>query len=738
MASKMRILSHAIAALVISAGILSASQIEILRDRWGVLHIYAGSAEDLFYAQGYYAAMDRLFQIDLWRRTGTGKLAEVLGPAALPRDRVARLVRYRGDWNAEWQSYSPDTRMIAENFVAGINAYIKSLNGKRPKDFQAAGYDPEPWAPEDITARVAGLLTSVNATSEITRAEDIRRFGLERVQQYLPPDPFVRLTIPKGLDLSLISMAILRDFNVVATETAHFDLGTSGQGSNQWVVDGSMTASGKPLLANDPHRALKIPALRKTVHLVAPGIDAIGGGEPALPGIALGHNKYIAWGFTIAGVDQQDFYVEKLNPQNPDQYLYRGSWRDLEIEHQKVKVKGQADADVELRYSIHGPILHEDRARHVAYALKAVTSEPGGAGYLGGLALMRAKNWNEFVEAAGRYKVPSQNIVYADVNGNIGWVAAGLAPIRKNWSGLLPVPGDTGEYEWGGYLPISEMPQVYNPARHFVATANNNILPPGYTKQLAYEWSMPFRVDRITSVLPMRKNWDPTGFEQLQGDVLSLAAKRFQAIVRKWTPPPGTRLSRMVGEFLNWDAQLRSDSRAALVYEFWISKLPAALFGPDLGARVDLTMVLKTLEAKPDNQALAESLETALAQLDRLLPDQSEWKWGRVHQLSFRHPLENKAWNRGPLARGGDVETVNSAGGKDFQQEFGASYRQIIDLGDWDRSEMTNTPGESGDPSSKHYDDLIDDWANGRYHPMAFSRKAVEAVTTERYWLTRK
>jgi penicillin amidase len=357
--------------------------VEILRDRWGVPHIYAENQDDLFYGQGYITAADRLFQLDLWRRIGTGKLAEVLGPQAIARDRIARLVRFRGDWNAEWSSYSPDAKAIAIAFTNGINAYIASLGGKRPAEFALAGYDPGLWQPEDVTARIAGLLMTGNLVTEVTRSEQVQRFGIEKVARLFPPNPRIALNIPEGLDLAAISSSIVKDYNS-AVSPIHFP---GEQGSNNWVVDGTLSVTGKPLLANDPHRSIEVPSLRKTVHLVAPGWNAIGAGEPALPGIALGHNDEIAFGFTIVGIDQQDLYVEKLNPDNPAQYLYRGEWKPMRVQRESVAVKGQAAQTLELHYTVHGPVLYEDPAKHLAFALKWVGDEPGSAGYLGRVAI---------------------------------------------------------------------------------------------------------------------------------------------------------------------------------------------------------------------------------------------------------------------------------------------------------------------------------------------------------------
>jgi penicillin amidase len=647
--------------------------VEILRDRWGVPHIYAQTSHDLFFAQGYTAARDRLFQIDLWRRVGTGKLAEVFGPSAVPRDRIARLVRFRGDWNAEWQSYSPDAKQIAAFFTAGINAYIQSLGGNRPLEFRIAGYNPGLWTPEDVVARVAGLLMTRNLTREVARVQDIKRFGLETVQKYLPPDPLIAIKVPNGLNLDDVTAAIVRDYGQAIRQVRF----SGEQGSNNWVVDGTMSVTGRPLLANDPHRPIVIPSLRKTVHLVGPGWNAIGAGEPALPGIALGHNADIGFGFTIVGIDQGDLYVEQLNPANPEEYRYRHTWKKMEIERQEVAVKGSATPQtVELRYTLHGPVIYQDLARRRAYALRWVGSEPGTAGYYAGVALARAENWKEFLEAVKRYKVPSENLVYADRAGNIGWIASGLAPIRKNWSGLLPVPGDTGEYEWSGFLPIEEHPQLYNPSQHYIATANHNILPPGYDKQLGYEWAAPFRYQRLREMLSEGKKFSVADFERMQQDVTSLPARRFQAILRKWNPPAGSRAAKIVEQLLNWDARVTRDSVPATIYEVWIARLPAFVFGPALGARTDLRMLLKTLEASPNPKALSQALDQALGELEKALgPKMEDWRWGRIHEIYFRHPLPRQEFHRGPIARPGDGFTVNSTSGANFRRLLSPSPR---------------------------------------------------------------
>src|SRR5262244_179126 len=490
--------------------------VKVLRDEWGVAHIYAETQNDLFFAQGFVAAQDRLWQMDLWRRVGESKLAEVLGPRAVERDRFARLIRYRGDLKAEYESYAPDARQIIEAFVQGVNAQIELSKDRLPIEFQLTGSKPEPWTPEVCLTRLAGYVMTRNASTEVLRAQLVREFGKEFVDEWVETEPERKIEMPGGLDLAGVDSRILAAANAAGGPVTF----NPSDGSNNWVIDGTMSATGKPILANDPHRTIALPSLRYLVHLVGPGWNVIGAGEPTLPGVAAGHNERVGFGFTIVGIDQQDLYVEEINPANPNEYRYRGKWEPMRVERELIKVKGEAQPrEVELKFTTHGPVIYEDRALHRSYALRWVGSEPGTAGYLASLTLNRVQNWNEFLKAMERWKVPSENLVYADVDGNIGWVAAGMAPVRKGWSGLLPVPGAEGKYEWQGFLPVSELPQSFNPSKHFIATANHNILPPDYKQELGYEWANPIRFWRISEVLSSAKGkFDVADFEKLQYD----------------------------------------------------------------------------------------------------------------------------------------------------------------------------------------------------------------------------
>jgi penicillin amidase len=405
--------------------------------------------------------------------------------------------------------------------------------------------------------------------------------------------------------------------------------------------------------------------------------------------------------------------------------------------------------------------MYEDKARHRAYALRWVGSEPGTAGYLASLTLNRVQNWNEFLKALERWKVPSENLVYADVDGNIGWVAAGMAPIRKGWSGLLPVPGAEGKYEWQGFLPVSELPQSFNPPKHFIATANHNILPPGYKQELGYEWADPIRFWRISEALSAAKGkFNVADFERLQHDEVSLPARELTAVLRE-TKGMKPELRPFVEMLTSWDCNLGKDSAAAALFEIWLTKLPPAIFRRQFSedtwrAVAGRISPLKTIDAlkNPSPQlfgavdirggrdaVLLTSLEEAVKETrERFGDDPSKWRWGKLHIAPFTHPLstddERRAlFNLPSVERGGDGNTVLATSGPGFRQNHGASFREILDVSDWDRSMATNVPGQSGQPGSKHYGDLLQLWAEGKYFPLLYSEQKVEAMAKQRLTL---
>ncbi len=719
--------------------------VEILRDHWGVAHIYAETVHDLFFAQGFAAAQDRLYQIEIWRRTGAGELAEILGPDYISRDRIARLVRYRGDMEAEWASYSPRSKEIAEAFTSGINAYVERNRDNLPIEFELLDFEPGVWKPEHVLLRVAGLLMVRNVSQEIARAQMIAQLGVDETRRWYPTDPERELRPDPNLDLAGIDDRVTSEYRrAVSIPVLH-----EQEGSNNWVVNAELSASGAPLLASDPHRPVILPSLRYLVHLNAPGWNVIGSGEPALPGVAIGHNERVGWGFTIVQYDLADLFVETTNPENPRQYLHRGEWLDMEIERQEVRVKGRNEPEqVELAFTRNGPVIWSDPENHRVVALRWAGQEPGTAGYLGSLALDQVRDWDGFVEAMRAWKVPAENIVYADVDGNIGWVAAGLMPVREGWSGLLPVPGHTGQYRWREFLDVEDLPQLLNPASGYIATANHNILPDGYARDLGFDWSAPYRFERVDEVLARGGKFSIEDFQALQLDETSLPARQLVAMLRESLDSP----SAASATFDGWDFVLSAESNQAALFEAWMKRLPVKYVEANappasrglIGRYLQLPTLIEGLRTTPKEQRIrimSESLDEAFAELaSRLGSDSAGWRWGDLHQINFRHPLSNTPERRevldlGSVRRGGDGFTPNATRGPGYAQSSGASYRHILDVADWDRSVFTSTPGQSGQPGSPHYGDLLPMWAEGRYAPLVYSRSAVEANTAHRLLL---
>jgi penicillin amidase len=758
--------------------------VEILVDCWGVPHVYASSTHDVFFAQGFNAARDRLWQIDLWRRRGLGLLSEVFGPSFIERDRAARLFLYRGGMRYEWLAYGSDTKRVATAFVSGINGYVRLTErdpGLLPEEFHTMGYRPAPWSPEDV-ARIRSHGLYQNLASEVERALVLRRFGpdVEKLRKRLEPPHEV--TVPEGLDLCAIPDDVLKVYEM-ATAPVELDDAVVGPrrtqegGSNNWVISPHRTATGRPILANDPHRAQSVPSLRYAVHLSAPGMDVIGAGEPALPGVSIGHNGKIAFGLTIFPIDQEDLYVYETNPENPNEYRYKGRWEPMEVEQQEVPVKGEEPMEVELKFTRHGPVVHEDPEKRVAFAVRAAWLEPGMAPYLGSMDYMRAGDWEEFLAAMNRWGSPGENQVYADDEGNIGWKPGGLVPRRPNWDGLLPVPGD-GRYEWDGFLDADELPVEFNPSRGWIATANEMNLPEGYPheeKKVGFEWYAPFRYERIAEVLegnPRSSLWDSA---KLQTDYLSVPARRVVAGLdglRSEDP----KIEEALGMLRGWDRVLSPGSAPGALFEVWhrlhlrralLARAIAEVVPPgqqeealsaampleeQVGdARVDLDLLLEEPVEGPervrDEEVLLGSLKDAFEHLERLLgPDTTAWEWGKLHHSLLVHPLsplvDEEARKRlnvgvGPAPRGGSGDTVGNTAyrAEDFRQIGGSSWRVVVDVGEWDNTLAMNSPGQSGDPRSPHYADLFPKWARDGTFPLLYGWEKIEEATEQRILL---
>jgi penicillin amidase len=752
--------------------------VEIVRDRWGVNHIYAQSEADLFFAQGYAAAHDRLFQLEIWRRQATGTVAEILGPRALKRDIGSRLHMFRGNLDTELNHYHPRGKAIVEAFVRGVNAYIAETERnptRLPFEFGALGITPGMWTPAIVVSRHGAL--AANVTDEVNYARALKTATVRQLRELLyfqGGEPI--FTLDSAIDPKIFPDNVLELYSAFrgvltfepgdvradvragpAANPAAAENGFNPRdiGSNNWVVAGSKTQSTYPMLANDPHRAISAPSLRYMVHLVAPGWNVIGAGEPAIPGVSIGHNEHGAWGLTIFGNDAEDLYVYDTNPANANEYRYQNRWEPMRIVTETIAVKGATPERVELKYTRHGPVLFEDRTNRKAYALRAAWLEPGGAPYLASLRMDQATTWAEFRTASTYNNMPAENMVWADRKGSIGWQAAGIQPRRTNWSGLLPVPGD-GRYEWNGFLPIDQLPSEANPARGFIGTANNYLMPNDYPHRdgVHFQWTDPFRSSRVTEILASGWLFSVAEMARMQNDELSIPARSLVPLVRDISLPSGSA-ARARDLLRDWNFVLDKDSVPAGIYAMWQRRVIANTrqrLTPDaLRARANDITVKRIIDAlhAPDmrfgerptearDALLALSLDEAVAELTKRFGlDPANWKYGQsgFHHALIRHPMSDavNAATRaklevGPLPRGGDGLTINATGNAD-NQTSGGSFKIIVDTEDWDNSVAINTPGQSGNPDDPHYRDLFELWARGKYFTLAYSKSKVSAVT---------
>ena len=703
--------------------------VEVIRDKWGVPHIYARNTDDLFFAQGYVQAQDRLWQMEMWRRFNAGRLSEVMGPDAVAHDRLLGLIQYQGPWDdREFESYHPEGKRIFTAFVNGVNAYIKESGGNLPVEFTLTGIAPDPWTVRDVVLRVPARSLD-SARSELRFALEVARLGAAEANRRARPDPYVDLALPRGLDISIISDEALKaltgtlptvpfprppllpQYQGLAGAVASLDFGTPehAPGSNNWVVSGKRTASGRVLLANDPHRQVANPSLRYIVHLVAPGWDVIGATEPAIPGVAIGHNGRIGWGLTIVGTDYDDVFVEEINPTNKNEARWQGKWYPLRVEVDTIRVRGQRAQTIERKYSRHGPIFYEDQVNQRAYALRSTLQERGTAEYLGGLRLNQASltpDCSAFLKQQRFYLAPSENMVCGDVQGNIAWHASALTPRRAGgWYGRLPVPG-TGTYGWNGFR--DDLPYQYNPERGWIATANHNVHPPGYDPPLFFKRAPYVRWDRLNQILSSARDLRAEDFERFQHDSYWPYIEAEKALLRGWTSPDrDVEWARQ--QIVAWDGRYERDSVVPSLHNYWRRRLD----------REGLRHPARAEETR-------RALEQALSELRKELgADRTAWRWGRLHKSEFPH------W----LVKAFDLPGVERSGGGGTVAATGATYREIIDFSDLDNSRTINTPGQSGQPGSPFYDNLRQLWGNGKFFPLRYSRKAVEEAAAYRLTL---
>ena len=703
--------------------------VQVIRDRWGVPHIYAQNIDDLFFAQGFVQAQDRLWQMDMYRRTWSGELAEILGASYIAHDRLARLLKHRGPWDdSEWTSYHADGKRILDAFARGVNAFIDQAGDNLPVEFKLTGIIPGRWSAETSLLRTQTAMPVADARAELTLARSVADNGVVEANRRANPSPWRDLVVPTGVDLATIPTDANRALGVLETGTPRPPLleryarwtgslpnenrgaQENSPGSNNWVISGRLSASGQVIVANDPHRNVSNPSIRYIVHLNAPGWNVIGATEPPLPGVAIGHNGRIGWGLTIVGTDQADVYVEDVNPADANQVRFRGAWEPMRVVVDTIRVKNAAPQIVEHRYTRHGPVFYEDRARNRAYAIRSTMHLPGSAGYLGALRYHALENCQQFLDAQRYYLAPTENMICGDVSGNIAWQASAASPRRPNWHGRLPVPG-TGEYEWDGLR--NDLPREFNPDRGWIATANHDIHPAQYDPPLFFKnGPARGRYDRLAEVLGGKTGFALSDMTALQHDALNRAAFRDLPLFRGWTAASSD--AEVVRQLVAaWDGVQSRESAGAAAYRYVSRAMTAD--ARRAGLSVDARRVLLERALVEGGRALRDSLGT----------DPSQWRWGRLHRSELPHSL----------VRAYDIPAIERRGGTPTVAATGATYRHVIDFSNLDASLATNVPGQSGQPESPFYANLTESFGRGEYFPLSFSRTSVDRHAAHRLLL---
>lgn len=751
--------------------------VEVWRDHWGIPHIYAQNEHDLFYAQGFVHAQDRFWQMEVNRRIGLGKTAAIFGRKTLEIDRFIHRVGIARAAVNDLAALDTESALVLEAYSAGVNAFIRQ--NKLPVEFSLLGLQPEPWQPLDTMAYVKLFAWSLssNFDLELTRARLVKRLGGRLASKLEPIYPKGKpLVSPPGADYEGAADSILQCY----ADNFLMPMLSKGGGSNNWVISGSRTESGKPLLANDPHLPLQIPGLWYEMHLDSPTLKATGATLPGAPTVAIGHNENIAWGATAAMTDLQDLFIEKFLKDEPNHYFRSGLWREAEVIKFNIAVKGEPDHQEEILVTCHGPVIanlpiatFNDEQHIYKLSIKWTGYEPSNL--LGSfLSLNRAKDWSEFRASFQNWTAPGFNMVYADTQGNIGYQLIACPPIRKTGGGTLPLPGWDSENDWQGNVPYNEMPSIYNPPEGLIITANNKIVGDDYPYHISSDFVNGYRAERIRELLKDNYKVTVEDCRQVQCDFTTIAGRQFKELLVENIIVENLSLlaKEAIKEFENWQGEATTESVAQTLYQLTLQhlleKTLSSLLQEDLhrylgraeGALAKLnsftsrfiptlfkmikendeTLLVELPSTHTWPEMLHKSFEHSVLQLSKRFGTNPKlWQWKKLHFINFEHPFgsANRAmkllFNRGPYPLGGDVETpaqmafpaLGTAQGGFEVTGWAVSYRQIVDLGDLENSWMCPATGQSGSPFSKHYDDLIALWLNNELHPMLFEKERV-------------
>jgi penicillin G amidase len=769
------------------------------RDSWGIPHIRASSVEDLVEAQGYVMAQDRLWQMDLLRRVARGQLSEILGPVTLEVDKQFRTLGFSRAAVRDVAQMDPETRTVMEAYARGVNRFIDQHRNQLPIEFSLLKYQPQPWQPSDSLV-IAGYMyqTLTNTWEEkLNRAKVTERVGWERARDLFSPDAtmdhFVvgdpnvandgsqRTRVGSGDEdddddddmggddvikadatgpTSPTAQDSFPDLTSALATSLHSFLADMPQeirhelGSNNWVVSGDHTATGKPLLANDTHLELSVPSIWYELHLTAPGWNVKGFTLPGAPLVVIGHNDHIAWGFTNNGASVQDLYIETLNPAASDQYRANKKWLKAQVFDEVIHVKGHQDEHLPVVVTRHGPIVRRDGAR--AYALRWTATEPGGLSstynFLG-----KAQNWEEFRNIMKHVWGPGQNAVYADVKGNIGYIMAARVPVRKKGHGEVPEPGDVDDYEWTGYIPFDQLPQALNPDSGLIVTANARVVGPGYKPYLTDHWEEPYRTARIYDLVHDKHDLRPTDMLKVQTDTFTyphvFLADQLAAAAKTY-PPKDDRTKKLIEGLKDWNGIADADSPEV---SFLVALRRAALvliLEPYLKDETNLyqwrstTFLQKILTDRPDkwlpptyknyDELLVAAADRAVAKLaeDTKTAKIEDWPWRRFDSLDMLHPLGREGLLKDWLSITGKPQSGTSYSVRAATQRHGPAMRFVANLGNWDESILLITTGESGQPGSSHYSDQFSYWYEGKPIFAAFSDAAEAKAVKHRLTLT--
>jgi penicillin G amidase len=741
------------------------SRVEIIRDRWGVPHIFAENYQDLFFAQGYVHAQDRFWQMEFQRRLVAGRLAEVFGSMAVSADRWMRILGMYHVAEREVGLIQTGDRPVLESYSEGVNAYLSRRH--LPVEFALLRYEPEPWKPADSLAwsKMMAWMLSVNWESELFRQQLVERLGPEVAAQLeLQANecwPLV-LDLPEALGFENQLADFARSWAGPGAR--------EGVGSNNWVVSGSRTTSGKPILANDMHLLLTAPSVWYENHLVSNDYNVTGVSLPGLPMIISGHNGRVAWGLTAGFADIQDLYEEQLRrtPQGGVEYMFEEQWHPAEVRQEEIRVRGGGAQVQEVVVTRHGPIINDmlEETPKKPYALKWTASETSGSTFNALWSINQARDCYEFREALRFWNVPVLNIVYADVEGNIGYSLAGKVPIRAKGHGELPVEGWTGDCEWTGYIPFEEMPHLFNPPSGYIATANNRVAGMDFPYWLGWDYVSGDRAERIIELILSKAQIDVDYVKQMHMDQVSPSARVIADVISE-LEPDDPQLTRVVERMRKWDGSQAADSIEAAVYQVFTRVLLRMLLENRLGDLMSTYSGGKVSEIsgpsvwghhswewlrreirRPDspwfnigsgrdrNAVLLQALRSTVDFLiEELGPDMYDWSWGFFHKVTFQHqigrikPLD-QVFNRGPYPVGGDGNTIWATASMFDRVDssngvVGPPFRFIADLSNLNQSHGILVPGNSGQPGSPHYDDQVEDWFKGEYHPMLYRKEDI-------------